>query len=69
MPETVTTAQELSDGYTGAQILANKTGQMKTLVDLTGKPVVEICKFAGAMEKGKKFTLQEIAGMIAQGEK
>ena len=65
----VAEAQELSDGYTGAQILANKNGQMKTLVDLTGKPVVEICKFAGAMEKGKKFTLQEIAGMIAQGEK
>ena len=67
IPESVTTAQELSDGYTGKQILANKNGEMKAIVDLTGKAVVDICKFAGAMEKGKKFTLQQIAEMITQG--
>ena len=69
MPETATTAQELSDGYTGKQILDNKNGQMKALIGLTGKAVVDICKFAGAMEKGKKLTLQQIADMITQGEK
>lgn len=62
-------AQELSDGYTGKQILDNKNGQMKALIELTGKPVVDICKLVGTLEKGKKFSLQQVAEMITEGEK
>jgi len=68
IPESVTTAQELSDGYTGAQILANKNEQMKTLIELTGKAVVDICHVVGSLEKGKKFTLQQIAEMMKEGD-
>jgi len=67
--EVATEAQELSDGCTGKQILDNKNGQMKALIELTGKPVVDICKLVGTLEKGKKFSLQQVAEMITEGEK
>ena len=67
-PEAIAETQELADGYTGAQILANKHGQMAALIELTGKAVVDICHVVGSLEKGKKFTLQQIAEMMKEGD-
>jgi len=67
-PEAIAETQEITDGYTGAQILANKYGQMAALIELTGKAVVDICHIVGSLEKGKKFTLQQVAEMIKEGE-
>jgi len=41
---------------------------MKTLIELTGKAVVDICHVVGSLEKGKKFTLQQIAEMMKEGD-
>jgi hypothetical protein len=60
-------AKKLAEGFTGNQILA-KTDLVKELVTLTGRDTVEVCRFVGTLEKGKKFTLGQIKNMMVGGE-
>jgi phage recombination protein Bet len=66
MPETtplVQAAEELADGYTGAQFLSS-AAKVKKIVALTGKTTQEVCKFLGALEKRTKFTIGTIVQMM-----
>lgn len=57
------------DGYTKAQILANKDNQVQSLKDLTGKSSAEVCQFVGKLEERKKYPLFAIADMMNPKEK
>jgi hypothetical protein len=64
----VALAQELAETYTGNQILGSKNGELvKSIVDLSGKTTVEVCKFVGTLEKSKKFAIGEVVKAL-QGE-
>lgn len=59
------TAQALSEGFTPNQILGSKNGELvKALVERTQHSTVDVCKFVGALEKGKKYTITQVADQI-----
>jgi hypothetical protein len=52
--------------YTGNQILGSKDGHLvKWLVSATDKATVDVCKVVGTLEKGKKFTMDQVKDMIS----
>lgn len=60
---------EEKNGYTSNQVLGSRNGELvKKLSENTQKPIVEVCKVLGSMEKGKKFTLEQFEAILKEAK-